>query len=323
MSNDDVPLDEDAKSGEANPGATTSAPGNGTTAAVTQHSQPEQSAGSPPGPAETAPTTADLTSSSRTSAEGTAALDDGTVVSGSGDPLARTVAGGGATKLTSPQEQDFGSSDLNIQVEEIPPASALNPGSDAMLPFDKDTNLEAPDIHKISAPDAKDHGKTDHPEHGQMRPINENTLHMVEAFEGWKENAYRDIGGVLTIGYGHTRGVQEGQHMTRREGKDILQDDLESARRDVVRLIHVPLTDNQYGALVSLVFNAGSRHVAPDSPIGKHLAAGEYDKASNDFLLINKYHKHDNNGKPVGLPIESKGLTNRRKKERELFLKPD
>ncbi|MNU90792.1 Lysozyme RrrD [compost metagenome] len=132
----------------------------------------------------------------------------------------------------------------------------------------------------------------------------------IKDHEGLRLTAYKDGGGVWTIGYGHTGSdVREGLTIPLSEAERLLTRDLRVAEGYVNRLVQVKLTQNQFDALVSFVYNVGGDAFAKSTML-RLLNAGEYEGAANQFLRWNK-----DNGKVVD------GLTNRRRKERELFLK--
>lgn len=108
-----------------------------------------------------------------------------------------------------------------------------------------------------------------------MRTINSLGIATIKESEGFSPNAYLDTGGVPTIGYGHTRGVRIGQTCTPGEAEAWLEADLADAERDVSSLVKVPLTDNQFAALVSFVFNIGSTQFGKSTLLRK-LNAGDY-----------------------------------------------
>lgn len=68
--------------------------------------------------------------------------------------------------------------------------------------------------------------------------------------------AYRDAAGVLTIGYGHTKGVREGDKISPFWAQELLQKDIEECER-AVKELQVARTEGQLDALVSLAFNIG------------------------------------------------------------------
>jgi len=90
--------------------------------------------------------------------------------------------------------------------------------------------------------------------------ISENGVKMIEGFEGYSATAYPDPGtggAPWTIGYGHTGGVVPGETITRAQAEAYLKQDLSSAESAVRENVHVPLTQNQFDALVSLTYNVG------------------------------------------------------------------
>jgi lysozyme len=90
------------------------------------------------------------------------------------------------------------------------------------------------------------------------RQINAAGEALIEQFEGCALIAYQDQGGIWTIGYGHTGpDVTEGLAITQDQAEYLLGRDLQTAEGAINRLVTVPLGDNQFSALVSLVFNIG------------------------------------------------------------------
>lgn len=136
-------------------------------------------------------------------------------------------------------------------------------------------------------------------------------LDLIKRFEGLRLKAYKDQGGLLTIGYGSTRGVTKDLVITAQEAEDRLRDDLSHAEMAVLCQIKVPLTQHQFDALVSFTFNVGAGNLH-DSILKKRVNAGDYVHASKWFLPWCKVHG-----------VESEGLMNRRHAEMEFFLTPD
>lgn len=108
-----------------------------------------------------------------------------------------------------------------------------------------------------------------------MRIINSLGLALIKEAEGLRTAAYLDTGGVPTIGYGHTRGVRMGQTCTPEEAEVWLEADLADSENAVSRLVTVPLTDNEFAALVSFVFNVGAGQFEKSTLLRK-LNAGGY-----------------------------------------------
>ena len=80
---------------------------------------------------------------------------------------------------------------------------------------------------------------------------------LIKSFEGYRSEAYICPAGKWTIGYGHTRGVKEGDTCTKTEADIFLQEDLRDAER-TVEATGLSLSQLQFDALVSLVYNIGS-----------------------------------------------------------------
>ena len=132
----------------------------------------------------------------------------------------------------------------------------------------------------------------------------------IKTAEGLRLTAYKDGGGVWTIGYGHTGSdVREGLTIPLSEAERLLTRDLRVAEGHVNDAVKVKLTQNQFDALVSFVYNVGGGAFR-SSTFLKLLNAGDYEGAANQLPRWNK-----DNGKVVN------GLTNRRHEERELFLR--
>lgn len=83
-------------------------------------------------------------------------------------------------------------------------------------------------------------------------------IDFIKEFEDYRDRVYLCAGGKYTIGYGHTRGVEPGDTCTREQAEKYLREDLQDAEEAVLALITVPLSQNQFDALVSLVYNIGS-----------------------------------------------------------------
>lgn len=78
----------------------------------------------------------------------------------------------------------------------------------------------------------------------------------VKRFEGLRLTAYKDSGGKLTIGYGHTCGVKAGAKITIQQADIYLCRDL-AAVATSVNTLHVCNTQGQFDALCDFAFNLG------------------------------------------------------------------
>ena len=89
-----------------------------------------------------------------------------------------------------------------------------------------------------------------------MMRTTEILIEKLTEMEGLRLEAYRDAAGVLTIGYGHTKGVREGDRISAYWAKELLREDVEEVAQDVLSL-GVARTEGQLDALTSFAFNVG------------------------------------------------------------------
>ena len=84
----------------------------------------------------------------------------------------------------------------------------------------------------------------------------EKCINAIKGFETLKLKAYKCPAGVLTIGYGHTRGVKKGQVITKVQADVLLKGDLLAVEKSINDL-GLALTQGQFDALVDFCFNLG------------------------------------------------------------------
>jgi len=140
---------------------------------------------------------------------------------------------------------------------------------------------------------------------------------LVQRYEGCVLVAYQDPGGIWTIGWGHTGAeVRRDLKWSQLQADRALDRDLQTAGRWVETLTSgVELTQGQYDAMTSFVFNIGAGALS-GSTLLKKLKAGDLVGAANEFLRWD----HEKEG---GGEIESAGLAARRADERRMFLSQD
>ncbi|MGH7814100.1 MAG: lysozyme [Candidatus Binataceae bacterium] len=150
-------------------------------------------------------------------------------------------------------------------------------------------------------------------------------IDFIEHEEGFSPILYYTDGADnTTIGYGHL--VHPGKinpkdpheepfknGIDRQHATDLLHDDLEQAEKPICELVEVPLTQNQFNALASLVFNIGGE-AFKNSTLLKLLNAGDYHKAAMEFPRWDKVHVH-------GQARTSSDLLRRRNGELGFFLR--
>lgn len=133
---------------------------------------------------------------------------------------------------------------------------------------------------------------------------------LIKQFEGFRADAYQDVVGVWTIGYGFTRGVQPGQHMTVQQAEARLITELLGYEQAVLSGCTLEPNQNQMDAMCSLAWNIGIAGFLRSTVLKCH-NRGDAQSASRAFGLWNKAGGR-----------EWAGLTRRRAAEAALYLEP-
>lgn len=132
---------------------------------------------------------------------------------------------------------------------------------------------------------------------------------FIEGFEGLRLVAYTDIKGIWTIGYGHTgREVVPGLTITAAQADNLMEMDLQMTEAAVNHQVNVPMTQNQFDALVSFTFNVGSGNFAA-STLLRDVNSGNVTDADQQFV------RWDHAGS-----IEVLALRERRTAEAKMFV---
>ena len=132
-------------------------------------------------------------------------------------------------------------------------------------------------------------------------------IELIKEFEDLRLEAYLCPAGVWTIGWGHTKGVKQGMKITEEQAEELLREDMQEAIKAVDKL-GVNLTEKQYNALVSFVFNIGGGAFAT-STIRRKILANPNDKSIRNEFMRWVYAR--------GKMLE--GLERRREEEAELY----
>lgn len=132
-------------------------------------------------------------------------------------------------------------------------------------------------------------------------------IEFIKRHEGFRARAYQCPAGVWTIGYGHTRGVNNGDVITKEQGERFLIQDVQTAEREV-NSHGLIVNQNQFDALVSFVFNVGVGNFSRSTLLRKLKVN------TNDSTISYEFSRWKNGGGKV-LP----GLVKRRKEEAELY----
>jgi len=139
--------------------------------------------------------------------------------------------------------------------------------------------------------------------------ISQAGIDNLKQFEGYREKVYLDSANLPTIGYGHLlKPGEDFKIITREFAEQLLRQDIKTAESAVNKHVTVDLTQNQYDALVSFVYNVGGGAFAK-STLLKKLNSGDYNGAQNELPRWNK----------AGGKVHQ-GLANRRQHEQQIFL---
>ena len=145
-----------------------------------------------------------------------------------------------------------------------------------------------------------------------MRLISAKGLDLLKNFEQCKLSSYKDIGGIWTIGWGHTgTEVVADLVISQAHADKLLDNDLKRFEDAVNNGVTSSITQHEFDALVCFFYNVGNR-AALGSTLLKDLNHNDYNKASKDFLDWDKVQGH-----------VVYGLLRRRKAESDLFLTDD
>jgi lysozyme len=137
--------------------------------------------------------------------------------------------------------------------------------------------------------------------------ISQEGLDLIKKFEGCELKAYQDSVGVWTIGYGHTKGVEEGQEITQDEAEDMLASELDEYEGYIRDMVECDLEQNQFDALVAWVYNLGPTNLRSSTML-KRLNKKDFDDVPNQIKRWDKA-----GGKVLA------GLVRRREAESLLF----
>jgi len=130
---------------------------------------------------------------------------------------------------------------------------------------------------------------------------------LIQSFEGCRLESYRDVAGVLTIGYGHTGNVTEGQTITPEDADRLFDADVAGVVEFVNRVAPTA-NQNQFDALCSFAYNLGTNALGGSSVL-RCFKIGRFSDAARSFS------DWDHAG-----GVQVPGLTRRRQAEANLFL---
>lgn len=135
-------------------------------------------------------------------------------------------------------------------------------------------------------------------------------LDLIKKFEGYSDKEYICPAGKATIGYGHVILPSDNfpSFITKKEAENLLKKDLEPRENSLNRFLKVNIKQNQFDALISLIYNIGIENFRK-STLLKFINDRLFDKVPDQFRRWKYINK-----------VESKGLLNRREAEIKLWL---
>ncbi|MEL7028189.1 MAG: lysozyme, partial [Pseudomonadota bacterium] len=143
--------------------------------------------------------------------------------------------------------------------------------------------------------------------------MNRAGLEIIKESEGLRLEAYQ-LGGQWLIGYGHAATAEPGMIISEAKAEELLRSDLRATEDGLKRILTVPVNENEFSAMVSLAYNLGIGGFQK-TVVFERINRGDRQGAADGFL------RHDR--ARIGGELKSvPHLTERRQKERELFLKP-
>tara|TARA_B100000212_G_C27359531_1_gene527555 strand:+ start:508 stop:951 length:444 start_codon:yes stop_codon:yes gene_type:complete len=117
--------------------------------------------------------------------------------------------------------------------------------------------------------------------------ISKEGIALIKKFEGIELEAYQDSVGVWTIGYGHTKGVKEGDNISLKKAEEMLEEELVEYEGYINNMVELGLEQNQFDALVAWVYNLGPTNLR-ESTLLKVLNQGLFDEVPFEIKRWNK-----------------------------------
>ena len=151
-----------------------------------------------------------------------------------------------------------------------------------------------------------------------MSSVSENGVNLIKSFEGFRDKAYQDQASIWTIGYGTIkypdgRKVEKGDECTMQQATEWLTDHIsKNAAPAVNQDVKQSLTQNQFDALVSFVYNEGEGNFKQSTLLKRVNENPSNLEIADAFMMWTKVTVN-------GHKVESAGLKNRRTAEADLY----
>lgn len=130
---------------------------------------------------------------------------------------------------------------------------------------------------------------------------------FIKEKEGLRLKSYKCSANRWTIGFGHTGGVHPGQVIDLKTANRMLLDDIQNVVEELAPHVHVPVTQGQFVALISLAFNVGAPAVIRSRML-RYFNAGNMKQMRIEFLDFNRVNR-----------VPNDALTRRRQSELDLM----
>lgn len=113
--------------------------------------------------------------------------------------------------------------------------------------------------------------------------VSQDGIRFIKQHEGFSATPYSDVAGYSTIGYGHCiKPGEKFERISEPQAEALLAEDLAAAEHCILRLVKAALSQNQFDALVSLIFNIGER-AFQNSTLLRMINNGDFQGASAQF----------------------------------------
>lgn len=106
---------------------------------------------------------------------------------------------------------------------------------------------------------------------------------IIKSFESLRTDSYICPAGKWTIGWGHTKGVKMGQHITKQQAEDMLVEDIAPIER-MLNAVGINFRQEQFDALVSWIFNLGMGNFSKSTML-KRIVEGADDEKITDEMV--------------------------------------
>lgn len=161
-----------------------------------------------------------------------------------------------------------------------------------------------------------------------FQKISDIGISKIQTREELRLKAYRCEAGRLTIGYGHTDGVKDGDVITEEQAIEFFKSDVGVIENHLNRLrqsAKIKFKQCEFDALVSLIFTIGLGSFQTSTLRKKLIARATPQECAAEFkkwIYVTKIKVEERDGKKFKFPVKviSNGLKNRRESEYKQYL---